>query len=154
MFIFSSTIYLIDGCHLCTSGLPSPSPLSQYILLLSHSTLMSNVKLSKALSWVLRHSAPSLGLQLAPDGFVQVQSVLSLDHPRFRKDGQPKFSVDDAIQVVENFRLECCTLLEDGTLLKEDIVNGTTQNTASGDANQSKDHVEKTIHTMAKEYSA
>jgi hypothetical protein len=79
---------------------------------------------------------------------VQVQSVLSLDHPRFRKDGQPKFSVDDAIQVVENndkqwFQLECCTLLEDGTLLKEDIVNGTTQNTASGDANQSKDHVEK-----------
>jgi hypothetical protein len=121
---------------------------------------MSNVKLSKALSWVLCHSAPSLGLQLAPDGFVQVQSVLSLDHPRFRKDGQPKFSVDDAIQVVENndkqwFQLECCTLLEDGTLLKEDIVNGTTQNTASGDANQSKDHVEKkTIHTMAKEYSA
>jgi 2'-phosphotransferase len=109
---------------------------------------MSNVKLSKALTWVLRHSAPSLGLQLAPDGFVQVRSVLSLDHPRFRKDGQPKFSVDDVIQVVENndkqrFRLEYRTLLEDGTLLKEDVVDGTTHYTASGDENQSKDHVEQ-----------
>ncbi|KAL7520272.1 hypothetical protein ACHAWX_005006, partial [Stephanocyclus meneghinianus] len=92
-----------------------------------------DVELSKSLSWVLRHTAPSLGLRPTSDGYVPVEDVLSLDHPRFRngstlnsrkdsaanEDGSipertcrnRKYSVEDVIRVVENndkqrFRLE------------------------------------------------
>lgn len=77
-----------------------------------------DVQLSKSLSWVLRHAAPSLGLKLSSDGFVPVQNILQLNHPRFckgksKKDTppQPKYTVEDVIRVVENndkqrFRLE------------------------------------------------
>lgn len=71
----------------------------------------SDVCLSKSLSWVLRHAAPSVGLKLAPDGYVPLADLLALHHPRFRKDGKPKYTVEDVIRVVENndkqrFRLE------------------------------------------------
>ena len=68
-----------------------------------------DVQLSKSLSWVLRHAAPSLGLKLSSDGFVPVQNILQLNHPRFckgksKKDAppQPKYTVEDVIRVVEN----------------------------------------------------
>ena len=73
---------------------------------------VADVQLSKSLSWVLRHKAPSLGLQLAPDGYVPVVNVLTLNHPRFCKEnGQPKYTVEDVARVVEDndkqrFRLE------------------------------------------------
>ncbi|KAL3800781.1 hypothetical protein HJC23_001618 [Cyclotella cryptica] len=91
-----------------------------------------DVELSKSLSWVLRHTAPSLGLRPASDGYIPVEDVLSLNHPRFRKGSTAKsrnaadaavgsssndtchdrkYTVDDVIRVVENndkqrFRLE------------------------------------------------
>lgn len=71
-----------------------------------------DIQLSKSLSWVLRHAAPSVGLQLSPDGFVPLAEILALHHPRFRtKDGKPKYAMEDVIRVVENndkqrFRLE------------------------------------------------
>ena len=77
-----------------------------------NNNIMPDVQLSKSLSWVLRHSAPSLGLKLSSDGFVPVEHILTLNHARFRKgNGQTKYSVEDVIRVVENndkkrFRLE------------------------------------------------
>ena len=63
----------------------------------------ADVQLSKALSWVLRHAAPSLGLTLASDGFVPVEDVLGANHPRFRtKDGRRRYTVDDVVRVVRN----------------------------------------------------
>ncbi|KAL7466889.1 hypothetical protein ACHAXS_009963 [Conticribra weissflogii] len=73
----------------------------------------ADIQLSKSLSWVLRHSAPSLGLNLTCDGYVPVDDLLRLDHPRFRKSalGEWKYTVADVKRVVENndkqrFRLE------------------------------------------------
>lgn len=71
----------------------------------------TDVQLSKSLSWVLRHKAPSLGLKLEPDGFVQLEAVLSLNHPRFRCDDKPRYTVEDVIRVVrdndkQRYRLE------------------------------------------------
>ena len=74
----------------------------------------ADVQLSKSLSWLLRHAAPSLGLKLSPDGFVPVEDVLALEHPRFRnKDhgGSPKYTVEDVVRVVrdnnkQRFRLD------------------------------------------------
>ena len=72
-----------------------------------------DVKLSKALSWVLRHSASSLGLHLASDGYVALNDVLSLDHPRFIcvHNNTPKYTVEDVERVVrendkQRFKLE------------------------------------------------
>ncbi len=71
-----------------------------------------DIQLSKSLSWVLRHAAPSFGLQLTPDGYVPLAEILALHHPRFRtKDNRPKYTVEDVIRVVENndkqrFRLD------------------------------------------------
>lgn len=72
-----------------------------------------DVTLSKALSYVLRHAAPSLGLEISSDGYVPVDDVLSLNHPKFRdrQSGRQRYSVDDVIRVVEandkqRFKLE------------------------------------------------
>lgn len=72
-----------------------------------------DVKLSKALSWVLRHAASSLGLHLASDGYVALDDVLSLDHCRFKcvHNNTPKYTVEDVERVVhendkQRFRLE------------------------------------------------
>ena len=73
-----------------------------------------DVQLSKSLSWVLRHAASSLGLKLSSDGYIPLHNILTLNHPRFckgGKEGQPKYTVEDVIRVVENndkqrFRLE------------------------------------------------
>ena len=71
-----------------------------------------DIQLSKSLSWVLRHAAPSLGLQITPDGYVPLAKILALHHPRFRtKDNRQKYTVEDVIRVVENndkkrFRLD------------------------------------------------
>ena len=63
----------------------------------------ADVQLLKSLSWVLRHTGPSLGLKLAPGGFVPLANVLSLTHPRFRcGDGRPKYTVDDVARVLRN----------------------------------------------------
>ena len=36
-----------------------------------------DIKLSKTLSWVLRHSAPKLGLSISSDGYIPVQAILA-----------------------------------------------------------------------------
>ena len=72
-----------------------------------------DVTLSKALSYVLRHAAPSLGLEPSSDGYVPVDDLLSLNHSKFRdkQSGRQKYTVDDVIRVVEDndkqrFKLE------------------------------------------------
>ncbi|KAL7494742.1 hypothetical protein ACHAWT_006969 [Skeletonema menzelii] len=62
-----------------------------------------DVTLSKALSYVLRHAAPSLGLEPSPDGYVPVDNLLSLRHPKFldKQSGRQRYTVDDVIRVVE-----------------------------------------------------
>lgn len=79
-----------------------------------------DVTLSKALSYVLRHAAPSLGLKPSSDGYVTVDDLLSLDHPKFRdkQSGRQRYTVDDVIRVVEDndkkrFKLEYKTTPDD-----------------------------------------
>jgi 2'-phosphotransferase len=74
-----------------------------------------DVQLSKSLSWLLRHTAPSLGLHPTSDGYISVDEILSLDHPRFRRGKDAKYTVQDVRRVVENndkqrFRLEYISL--------------------------------------------
>lgn len=73
----------------------------------------ADIQLSKSLSWVLRHAAPSLGLHLSPDGYVPIDHVLGLNHPRFRNKNidEWKYALEDVKRVVESsdkqrFRLE------------------------------------------------
>ena len=44
----------------------------------------ADVRISKALSWALRHAAPELGLTMGPDGYVPVQEILQHPHKKFR----------------------------------------------------------------------
>ncbi len=62
-----------------------------------------DVTLSRALSYVLRHAAPSLGLEPSSDGYVPVNDILSLSHPKFldKQSGRRRYTVDDVIRVVE-----------------------------------------------------
>lgn len=72
-----------------------------------------DVQLSKSLSWLLRHTAPSLGLHPTSDGYIPVNEILALNHPRFQQgNATAKYTVQDVLRVVENsdkqrFRLEC-----------------------------------------------
>ena len=68
----------------------------------NNSSQKADVKISKALSWLLRHNAPLLGLKLSPDGYVPLESVLLVDHPRLRQDGRPKYTVEDVRMVMRN----------------------------------------------------
>lgn len=43
-----------------------------------------NKKLSRALSWALRHGATDLGWPMTSDGYVPVDEVLNSSHPRFK----------------------------------------------------------------------
>jgi 2'-phosphotransferase len=43
----------------------------------------SNVKLSKTLSYVLRHGAEKEGFEISPDGFISISALLS--SPKFSK---------------------------------------------------------------------
>eukprot|EP00088_Acartia_fossae_P003878 TRINITY_DN11668_c0_g1_i1.p1 TRINITY_DN11668_c0_g1~~TRINITY_DN11668_c0_g1_i1.p1 ORF type:complete len:207 (-),score=27.56 TRINITY_DN11668_c0_g1_i1:39-659(-) len=61
------------------------------------------VKLSKALSWLLRHNAESQGFKLLPGGFLPVADVLK--HRRFKG-----FSVENVINVVETCSKQRFTL--------------------------------------------
>lgn len=93
------------------------------------------VKLSKALSWVLRHAASSLGLHLASDGYVALDDVLSLDHSRFKcvHNNTPKYTVEDVERVVrendkQRFRLEykddvLCIRANQGHSIKDVLSN-------------------------------
>eukprot|EP00536_Pseudo-nitzschia_multiseries_P007637 jgi/Psemu1/296640/fgenesh1_pm.181_\ len=45
---------------------------------------MSAEKISRALSWALRHAALDIGLSIRKDGFVPVQEILDSTHPKLR----------------------------------------------------------------------
>jgi 2'-phosphotransferase len=69
-------------------------------------TSISNEKLSHSLTWALRHQAMNLGLTIQPDGYVPVQEILDLPHPKFKGA-----TLEQIQQVVETsdkqrFRLE------------------------------------------------
>mmetsp|Transcript_1553 Transcript_1553/g.2843 ORF Transcript_1553/g.2843 Transcript_1553/m.2843 type:complete len:252 (+) Transcript_1553:202-957(+) len=62
--------------------------------------------LSKALSWVLRHAAPQLNLNISSDGFIPVSALLSI-----KARNLCSYTEDDVIQVVatndkQRFRLD------------------------------------------------
>ena len=64
--------------------------------------------LSHALSWALRHSAPSIGLKMSSDGYVVLEDILTSPHPRF---AQHSWTEADVRRVVaesdkQRFRLE------------------------------------------------
>ena len=54
------------------------------------------VKISKALSWALRHAAPDLGLTMGPDGYVPVDEILEHSHGRFR--GMTVTDIQEVVQ--------------------------------------------------------
>ncbi|XP_062379896.1 tRNA 2'-phosphotransferase 1 isoform X2 [Sardina pilchardus] len=54
-----------------------------------------DVRLSKSMSYALRHGSSKMGLHMNPDGFVFVDDLLS--HPQFRS-----FSLEDVERVVAN----------------------------------------------------
>ena len=92
-----------------------------------------DVTLSKALSYVLRHAAPSLSLELSSDGFVSVDDLLSLNHPRFRdkQSSRQRYTVDDVIRVVEDndkkrFKLAYKTTSDDDEYDVEDTLQSTS----------------------------
>jgi len=72
--------------------------------------MSKNQKLSKALSWVLRHGAPSLGLEITTDGFIPVEAIISLEARNFKK-----YNIDDVKKIVESndkqrFDLRMCKI--------------------------------------------
>lgn len=45
---------------------------------------LTGQKLSRALSWALRHQGAAIGLNITPDGYVPVQQILDSSHPKLR----------------------------------------------------------------------
>ena len=72
------------------------------------------VRLSKALSWLLRHNAVSQGIAIRPDGYVKISAVLN--HPKFKD-----FTLDDIIKVVDTNEKKRFEILEDAQGQKEYI---------------------------------
>jgi len=72
----------------------------------------SNVRLSKALSWLLRHNAENEGFSFIDGGYLPVEAILR--HRRFKG-----FSVSDVEDVVKNCSKQrfALTTTEDGSLL-------------------------------------
>ncbi|XP_031718417.1 tRNA 2'-phosphotransferase 1 isoform X2 [Anarrhichthys ocellatus] len=71
-----------------------------------------DVRLSKAMSYALRHGANQMGLQMGTDGLMFVEELLA--HPQFRS-----YSLEDVERVVatnEKQRFKLCPHLEDGRL--------------------------------------
>ncbi|XP_035695146.1 tRNA 2'-phosphotransferase 1-like isoform X1 [Branchiostoma floridae] len=68
-----------------------------------------NIKLSKSLSYLLRHGAAKMGFQLDPGGFLYVDEVLK--HPQFKR-----YTADDVRQVVaDNDKKRFALQEEEGT---------------------------------------
>ncbi|KAF9902481.1 tRNA 2'-phosphotransferase 1 [Linnemannia zychae] len=72
------------------------------------------VRLSKALSWLLRHNAVSQGIAIRPDGYVKITAVLG--HPKFKD-----FTLDDIISVVDSNEKKRFEILENAQGQKEYI---------------------------------
>ncbi|KAM6953082.1 tRNA 2'-phosphotransferase 1 [Lycodopsis pacificus] len=71
-----------------------------------------DVRLSKAMSYALRHGANQMGLQMGTDGLMFVEELLA--HPQFRS-----YSLEDVERVVatnEKQRFKLCPHPEDGRL--------------------------------------
>lgn len=95
-----------------------------------------DTQLSKSLSWLLRHTAPSLGLRPTSDGYIPLNDILSLNHPRFRNGKSAKYTVDDVRRVVENcekqrFRLEYKDLSSISSDEQTDVQNNDCTNVSS-----------------------
>jgi 2'-phosphotransferase len=59
-------------------------------------------KLSHALSWALRHQAPTIGLTITPAGWVPVQEILESMHPRLR--GTTLQAIEEAVATSDKKR--------------------------------------------------
>jgi 2'-phosphotransferase len=51
---------------------------------------LAGPKLSRALSWALRHQALAIGLTMTPDGYVPVEEILSSKHPKLQGISLPE----------------------------------------------------------------
>lgn len=58
-----------------------------------------NEKMSKVLSWALRHQGPNIGLSMTPDGYVPVSQILTSKHPRF-SSGLSSWSLEAIQEIV------------------------------------------------------
>ena len=63
---------------------------------------------SHALSWALRHAAPSIGLKMSSDGFVPLEDILTSSHPRFARHSWTEADVRRVVAQSDKqrFRLE------------------------------------------------
>ena len=65
-----------------------------------------NVKISKALSWVLRHSAPELNISMGADGYVALPDLMSHKHPKLR--GMTLEGVKKVVDTCDKQRFSMC----------------------------------------------
>ncbi|CAO3568156.1 unnamed protein product [Mortierella alpina] len=72
------------------------------------------VRLSKALSWLLRHNAESQGVTIRPDGYIKIKDVLN--HSKFKG-----FTLDDILEVVDTNDKKRFQILVDANGNKEYI---------------------------------
>jgi len=71
--------------------------------------------LSKALSWVLRHGAPSIGLNISTDGYIPIAAILLSD-----TRGLKKFTEDDVRKVVASNDKQRFSLSERQIIISSD----------------------------------
>ncbi|KAF8921738.1 hypothetical protein BGZ58_003938, partial [Dissophora ornata] len=72
------------------------------------------VRLSKALSWLLRHNAEAQGIAIRPDGYVKIQDVLG--HSRFKG-----YTLEDVLRAVDTNEKKRFQILESSDGKKEFI---------------------------------
>ena len=63
-----------------------------------NSSHQNDVKFSRSLSWILRHGAPSLGLNLTPDAYLKLDDVLRLCNLKCSQS----YTTEDVIRIVQN----------------------------------------------------
>lgn len=115
----------------------------------SHSLMKSkknkNRTLSKALSWVLRHSAPQLKLNLSSDGYVPLAALLSCPARKLNT-----YTIEDVREVVETndkqrFKLDNKIVIwhgKDGGKLKYSFADDSDENVVrDGDGQQAKEEL-------------
>jgi len=78
----------------------------------------NDVTISKSLSWVLRHKAPSLGLGISSDGYVSINDLLSCNHPRFQS-----VTLEDILRVVKNDSKQRYTIKEQANQTNGEVKN-------------------------------
>lgn len=66
----------------------------------------AQTKMSKALSWALRHQGPNIGLTMTPDGYVPVAQIIKSQHPRFRGENWTVENIQEIVACSDKQRYQ------------------------------------------------